>query len=392
MTSELWLFIDFPVICLLVIGIIFFDMVYSKDERAEIRALKLATVVAFFFILMDLFLDLCAEKFIPFNFTALYFVNILYNVIGFVLAFSWTHYINVVFGETKRTILYIFMGLFIVICILSVVLMNTDYFLFEVIEPDGSVTFNYGILDILWFIPEIPLIISSLLRGLIKMKKDGRLLQKEKIRSILLFSFMMLAVGLIQMLSYNAPLIGFAITIPLVFLYISTIRFDVSKDELTGLDNRRQLYRDVNNLLHDSVNVKSNCLIILDIDKFKSINDGFGHNEGDEALKILSSSLKKVCTENDCKAYRYGGDEFIVLKSDNPLEIDYSSDKICNDLKETLHEYNQTNQKIYKLEFTYGKTVFQANDGSGESLEEIIERADRALYEEKEKSHILQPL
>lgn len=53
---------------------------------------------------------------------------------------------------------------------------------------------------------------------------------------------------------------------------------------------------------------------ITDIDSFKNINDFYGHNEGDNALLIVSSALKDFCRRNDCFCGRYGGDEFVIYQ------------------------------------------------------------------------------
>jgi len=77
-----------------------------------------------------------------------------------------------------------------------------------------------------------------------------------------------------------------------------------SKDELTGLYNRRSLT--------NRGEQGFNCAIMYDIDFFKTINDTYGHQTGDAALKQLSSIIKKYCS-NEFELYRYGGEEFVIL-------------------------------------------------------------------------------
>ena len=72
---------------------------------------------------------------------------------------------------------------------------------------------------------------------------------------------------------------------------------------------------------------------MLDIDRFKEINDSFGHLEGDNALKIAANTLKEAAGEKDL-VFRYGGDEFLILScSDDPDHLDQLKQKIHTSLK-----------------------------------------------------------
>lgn len=77
-----------------------------------------------------------------------------------------------------------------------------------------------------------------------------------------------------------------------------------SKDELTGLYNRRSLA--------NRAELGFSCAIIYDIDYFKNINDTYGHQTGDKALQILSQIVLKYCS-NEFELFRYGGEEFVIL-------------------------------------------------------------------------------
>ena len=80
------------------------------------------------------------------------------------------------------------------------------------------------------------------------------------------------------------------------------------RDSLTGLYNRHALTMDVKDIYD-----KGLMLIMFDIDDFKSVNDTYGHEVGDELIKEFAHTLKENFPED--KVYRYGGDEFLILKS-----------------------------------------------------------------------------
>ena len=93
---------------------------------------------------------------------------------------------------------------------------------------------------------------------------------------------------------------------------MSSMSSYISLDPLTQINNRNQFRRHLGNKLRDNGNL---ALIIMDIDRFKSINDTYGHLEGDEALIRVAKALKIICSSNRSKysISRYGGDEFVVL-------------------------------------------------------------------------------
>jgi len=83
-------------------------------------------------------------------------------------------------------------------------------------------------------------------------------------------------------------------------------------DELTGVGNRRQLHEILNIQLFQAKQTEGSfVLLMLDLNRFKHINDTYGHQQGDEALRLFASVLKSVLRQNDY-VFRLGGDEFII--------------------------------------------------------------------------------
>ena len=116
------------------------------------------------------------------------------------------------------------------------------------------------------------------------------------------------------------------------------------------------------------------CLVMFDLDKFKRINDELGHVDGDIALQRLSEITKNIVRTTDVFA-RFGGDEFVLLlpniNEQNALNL---VEKVRRGISEiTISEVS--------LSSSFGVTMMQPND----TLESLIQRADRALYASKEK-------
>lgn len=152
-----------------------------------------------------------------------------------------------------------------------------------------------------------------------------------------------------------------------------------TQDELTGLSNRRGfevLAEEVLSLCHRLQRHAS--LLFFDLDNFKEINDSYGHNEGDLALRRFSQSLQDCFRESDVIA-RLGGDEFVVLLTDNKRP---DCKQFLQRLDRQLARYNQ--QGKYALDYSVGSMEFDLRKPS--PLSAMIAEADRRMYQHK-RSH-----
>ncbi len=148
-------------------------------------------------------------------------------------------------------------------------------------------------------------------------------------------------------------------------------------DELTGLLNRRGFLSLAPKHVQIAQRASWELLVFfIDLDKLKVINDNFGHPEGDNALRTVANILRDTFRTSDVIA-RIGGDEFIVLAIN---ASDSSIDTITSRLHENIARYNQ-NGNPYRISLSYGVARF--NPYEQVTLEEMIAKADQALYENK---------
>lgn len=155
----------------------------------------------------------------------------------------------------------------------------------------------------------------------------------------------------------------------------------VMLDELTQLANRRAfLLLAKQSLSICTRNAFSASVLFIDLDNFKSINDQFGHAEGDNALIEFSNILAQECRESDIVA-RLGGDEFVVfLTQFKPADIN----EIIHRLTKRLDSFNKQNQADYSLSFTYG--VAHTKPEQAASIENLLKQADQDMYQNKSAS------
>ncbi|WP_017446665.1 sensor domain-containing diguanylate cyclase [Gayadomonas joobiniege] len=119
------------------------------------------------------------------------------------------------------------------------------------------------------------------------------------------------------------------------------------------------------------------CIVVFDLDNFKSINDTFGHLEGDKALIVFSSILRRVLRNSDVFA-RIGGDEFVAILTDTQC-IDVQL--VMTRLRAHIIEFNQRNPNNYQLSFSYGCHDLTAEQTI--NLSDSLAAADRQMYKNK---------
>ena len=148
------------------------------------------------------------------------------------------------------------------------------------------------------------------------------------------------------------------------------LRYDASHDYLTGLYNRAGLENKLK-----AIDIDSSTLIIMDTDRFKSVNDTYGHEIGDRLLKKLADTIRDSFRQGDIIC-RYGGDEFIIL-----LGKSGKSDKEWIALR-----IEEINRKLADVSNGLPASSVSAGIafGKGETTLTLFEKADRALYLSKE--------
>lgn len=207
------------------------------------------------------------------------------------------------------------------------------------------------------------------------LRRRKKLNRKECLPPVL-FTVLPAAGGLLQVLFYGVPLIWNCIAAALLIAFVSFQNRELSTDYLTGLYNRRQLDRLLQQRLRPGAQGGLLGGVMLDIDSFKQINDTFGHGAGDRALAEAAKILRRSFRSGDLLC-RYGGDEFVVL-----LDIKRESDlsAAVGRLRQNLEAHNRS-RPPFPLDFSIGSGICQT--GSSVDGQQFLKQIDMLMYADK---------
>lgn len=305
----------------------------------------------------------------PFLFKISYVSEIILFSFDILPLIFWILYLDYqIFNNIKRLkVNLIYMSFLFVFCFIPTVLTPWTGFVFFFDEYN---VFHRG--DFYPYIaaPNYLLFVYGFLLVIFNKKK----ISQQIFTPLLFFSFPPFIGTLIQTFFYGVPLIWASVSISLLIIYINIQSRIIGTDFLTGLNNRRQF-----DLYFESTLKTTNkiiALIMIDVDKFKTINDSFGHKIGDKALQHCAYILRKCFHHNDFIA-RYAGDEFVVV-----LELNSKNDihPIIKRLFETTEKLKNKDNAPYNLSLSMGYSIYPDEE---QTLTSLFQKADERMYENK---------
>lgn len=156
-------------------------------------------------------------------------------------------------------------------------------------------------------------------------------------------------------------------------------------DQLTGLPNRRYAETTTDKYLSQAKEFGMSLVIMyLDLNGFKKINDDYGHNAGDEVLRVVSKRLKSSVRNGDCLA-RLGGDEFMVALMVKKDEL-HIAENISKGIRKSISQPISFEGCTLQVGTSIGMASYPENGGV---LTELMDIADNKMYEDKTQSKVL---
>jgi diguanylate cyclase len=181
---------------------------------------------------------------------------------------------------------------------------------------------------------------------------------------------------------FQDQLAGTSSDIDMLRQELAEIRQQVSQDPLTGVANRRAFDETLAKTIEmAAMEERSICLMMLDIDRFKEINDRHGHLIGDKVIKYVATTLKRLVRGGDFVA-RYGGEEFGIILDDTPEKgAIIVAENVRATIEQAMLKRTDTGDPIGTVTVSIGISRY----GKGDTGESLLDRADRALYHAKQE-------
>lgn len=231
-----------------------------------------------------------------------------------------------------------------------------------------------------WFqsIGAIAMLLVSLVHIIYCQIVGRKGVSKDSSRKLLGF-YIIPVLGTIMALPYSGmPGTWTCAAVSVVLIYMNDMDQIILTDELTGLNNRKNLRVIFEDYSKQHSAQKPLYLYMMDLDDFKQINDQFGHSVGDQALVEAAHVIRRQTAGIQAVVMRYGGDEFLVMGF---FTDDACAQRYKEQMQKAFQNRNETHHEPYVLHASVGYSRYQP----GQKLEEFINSADEMLYNDKRK-------
>ena len=197
---------------------------------------------------------------------------------------------------------------------------------------------------------------------------------------LLMFPIPSLVGNLLQLRFYGLSIVWVCAAISMLVVFMDMQNDQLSRDILTGLFNRRQTDSQLRwevGRLHASDDLL--LVAMMDVDRFKLINDRFGHLSGDQALSAVAQLLRDNCRKSDFVG-RFGGDEFLLIGHVCSRE---DAESILRRVENAVNAHNRAGALPYPVTLSVGYAL--AGPGDSVTMDSVLSAADGKMYEMKRK-------
>lgn len=300
-------------------------------------------------------------------------INALYLAGGVILCCIWYLYVLETLGYTiTRRLQTVVMlpGLFFLV--LNVVSIWTGWVF--TVSPEN--VYAHGPLFWLQTIGAYGMLAIPLVHLVVRLIRRVTPPPRNVVLNLLSFYFIPIIGAIVSLFYTGMPGSWTCAAISLVLLYINDQDREIIRDGLTGLNNRKTL----DGVFPEYVKTGEPLyLFMMDLDRFKQINDTYGHPVGDQALVAAASLLSASMVGRKGILVRYGGDEFLIMGF---FEDDAGADAFKQAILQRFDDY----RREHKPPYWFAMSIGYSRHRPGQTLEALIDQADHALYQEKQRT------
>ena len=380
---QIGYYLEINLFCAVVILIVRSHLFQHSKVRPTGRViLKLILDASLVICMSDMFAGILNGVQYPGSRIILKILNLIYFESTTVAAFLWFRYVKNKLGRlsSKAT------RLGSIPLLIFTVFIIIDPFTNLIFSVDSASVYHRGpAVPLHWIVTGFYLLFPAIETAIAIIREKSNY-HRRSLKPMLVFVLGPAIASIIQVCFYGISTIQVGIVTSVIILFFDMQNRQIFTDELTNLNNRHGLNKYINDVLSRNNNNNSKvCILMMDLNAFKQINDRYGHGEGDFALKTVSEVLKSVCMTSEKRLFlcRYGGDEFVILGmnlEEGPLL------EIREKIYAEFEKKNSEGFRPYTLQTSIGVACDVCR--SYNDFEKLLERADEAMYMEKENLKI----
>lgn len=380
MNTFLYLEINFVGLCILFIFL--FNRHRNFNVSSEQKAFDLLIKALIIMLLLDSGMWLIDGTIFPYSFLLNQIITATYYFFNCAIPFLWFYYTALYFRCTSF-FFHRFRYLTILPLILNTLCILINFNTQWMYSIDSLNTYHRGPL---FFLPVLLAFSYLILSGILAWKKEKMMTtSEEKENCLLIFLFLALPIlgGLVQAFIYGVSAIWICTVLSSVMIFVNVQNSQMSTDVLTGLNNRFQFNKTLSQKLALPIDKKDYTLIMIDLNRFKQINDTLGHVAGDRALVCTAEILKKSCACKDAFLCRFGGDEFTIVCSTPNVPV------VLEHIEYFVYQFNNSKKEKFQLSLSIG-TAHCIEQGIN-TMDDLIHRADQRMYKQKMSYNLNNP-
>ena len=242
---------------------------------------------------------------------------------------------------------------------------------------DASNVYHRGPL----FLVHALLAYGALVYATVFVLRNAYRIPRDQIVPLLSFPLLPLAGGVLQSAIYGLSTTEIGMVLGLLLVYVSLQSLLKGTDYMTGLANRRQLDAVLERTVANPQPAHPTAVLMVDVDNLKAINDTWGHDMGDLAIRQCAAILRR-CFHYDDTVARYAGDEFfVVLCLERPGDIT----AVLQRLDETAQRMAAPEGAPFSISISVGYALYPSPGIT--TVKELYRAADRSMYEAKHRAH-----
>lgn len=327
------------------------------------------------FFLSDTLTVMSENGIIPYSPALIMAAKTVYFLFTMLMCFCWFVYFEHIqaslFVRNRRNVMLSSVLVWVMGALLTVNLFNGMLF-----YTDEQGEYHRGRLFIILYLLSYIYVFITCLRALIGIFDKRKIAQRKTLIYLALFPVAPAGAGIVQFIRPDLPVACAALSIATLIMYLNWTDEMIAVDPLTKLSNRKHLSYYYDQWQQEPAEPLT--LMMVDANKFKGINDTYGHVQGDAALVRIADALRLACRETGKRSNiaRYGGDEFVVLiRSKDEAAISNLKSRIS----EHLARLNTEADAPYELTVSIGWATAERDT----PLKDLIVQADEQLYAEK---------